>query len=432
MAGWAALTALLAVGVLISIADLAKVSVMETQRANAQGQRVIIDPVTGAVAGGSASPTETLFDVASETDEKTLPGDAEAPAEPTADGAADNAAATATDTESPDEATAPSEPSEAIAIEDRSFLPLDEAAAAGSVPTVERSAASLVMAPAPEITETVKGKKLPKIGEKDARASRLYARPAPTVGDEKKTVAIVVTQAGFSTALLKTLIALPPEIGIALSPYAPKRDAQMQALRNSGHELWAMLPVLQTRYPQSDPGPLGLVPGITAAEVTNRLRAVLSDMVGAVGFLLPADEAITKQPALWAPVRDEILQRGLVLLTTRADRSAEQLASDAEMQAQIRRADIDATRMSEAMLRSKLAGLGTLMEQQPSVVITVPAQPRTIALLQAWLAEKPFGEQAVLVPASALYRPAETEAEAPVDGHGSGEEEAESSGHGGH
>lgn len=405
LALWVAACVLLAMGVLSSIFDLATVPVTETMRANKTQQRLIIDPITGLVAGERRETVAvTAFDVAEPKEEaaKVTPK----PTPPSSDAAASKSPAATM------------------------FEPLRRRAEPPTMPRVAFSPQSLVSAPAPEITETASGVAVPMRGKKNATAASLYARPFTRLALQP-LLAILVTDVGFNENTLKQVMALPPEVTVAVSPYAAESAVQIRALRNKGHEVWGMLPTVTARFPQADPGPLGLIPALNQRETTDRLHRIMGATLGSVGFVLPVDETLSQQKERWAAVLKEIDERGLFLLSTHPTRAIEQLTHARAQQAHVRRADmvLDST-PGTAFIRSKLAAVRNAVMAQKKLVVLVSARPLALKELAEWLATDPLGDAASLAPLSALYAP-DTPPPAPAkkeSAHGGGEEEA--SGHG--
>jgi len=392
LAIWIGITVLLAIAVLSAIADLARVPITETRRANQAQQRVIIDPVTGIVSGLNTANKAQPFDVESTSQEppaaapeSTPPAD-EAPAsEPMVD-----------------ERT----PGTAVPVAAASsYEPLQRHPTANTAPKVAHSAQSLVGAPAPEITETADGVAIPMRGKNDARPAMLYARPFNRKEDQA-LLSILVTDVGFSDESLQLLLDLPPQISVAISPYANDSAAQISSLRNAGHEVWGMLPSVSARYPQTDPGPLGLIPSITPHEATKRLYRILAATIGSVGMVLAPDETLSAQKKLWPDTLSEIDGRGLYLLSTHPSRSLDQLSHDKAVQNHMHRADVtlDST-PGIAFIRSKLAGLKDAAQSQKQLVVLLSARPQALRTLAQWLKENPLGEDVTLAPLSAIYVP---------------------------
>lgn len=411
---WAGLCLLLGLGLLTTLVDLTAVPEAELRQANRTAQRVIIDAVTGDVAGDQSAESvpEAPFEVS--TDE-------EGSEEP----AADTPPAEAGPAEAPREA-APGFEGPA----------LRTAAEPAALPAIAAGRESIVAPPAPEITEGSK-LKLPKRGAKDATASTLYAKRFQRQ-EGVAYITLLLTDAGFNAATLNQIVKLPREVTVAFSPYALDPRPQIALLHKAGYETWGMLPAQGTHYPQDDPGPLGIIAGDDAATQLQRLKQTMAATLGAVGLVLPPDEDMAGRKE-FAALLKEIDTRGLFLLSTRPGRGMGELTQDPALEAVIRRADVilDSTN-SAAFIQSKLAGLKALAEQQGKLIVVASARPQTLALLIEWLDKKPLGA-VQLAPLSAMYGPdaPPPPPEAPEGGghgggHGGGDAKKESSGgHGG-
>lgn len=408
---WAGLALLLASGTLTAIADLAALPGRQTQLANRTAQRVVIDPRSGAVSGLRRSDVPAAaFDVEAPPSSSMVAEDVPSPAPLAEEEIAMPASASAAEktAEAPpavaDDAGAES-PGSAAGTGGDAMPALQAPAAPLAIPTIARGGDSLVPAPAPEITENLRGLAIPKRGAHDAMAAALYARSF-TNAAQKPTIAIVVTDVGFSPQSLQRIIALPKNIAVAISPYAIDTARQVAALRNSGHEVWAMLPVMGARYPQDDPGPLGLIANLEWGELRKRLHRALAVTLGSVGVVLPADETLSSHPEAWEPLVEELRARGLFILSTHPTHSVKALSAHASVQAIIRRADmlLDST-PDPAFIRSKLAAVAQAALAGKKQVALISARPQSLAILEAWLKEDPLGKGAVLAPLSAVYAP---------------------------
>lgn len=427
---WAAVTAVFALLVLISLSHLAAVPAQETMRANSEQQRVIIDPVTGIVSGISeVDPKASPFEVADEevAEEPVAPAEEEVPAEP------ENVGTPATPEEIPvaEPVQTPAQSSDA---DGKNYASLTLTRAEPATPLVPRSSESLVSAPAPEVSEKVGEEMLPVRGEHDISASMLYAKAFQRSDAEQRLVAIVVTDMGFNGELLTQAIALPSVISVGISPYADTPVDQIGALRNKGHEVWAMLPTMGARYPQDDPGPLGIINALTIKGAMTRLHTLMANTLGSVGFILPPDETLsTIQKDVWKAVFDEIDARGLYVLSTHATRDAKALTADKKQQEHIRRADLllDST-PGAAFIRSKLAGIRDLAAKQPTLIVLISARQQSLTLLKEWLDTNPLEGVAALAPLSAVYVGYKEPPKAPEETSSGGHGEAAPANSGGH
>ncbi len=369
---WAGMCLLLGIGILSTLLQLMSVPAAELRDANHNGQRVIIDPVTGAVSGLPQAKAEQ-FEVGAQEDKP-------APEAPTP--------AAETTGQAPDDAA-----------------PLRTQPASDTLPHLEETHDSIVLPPAPEITE-LGAMPLPKRGDKNITAAELYARHYERQ-PKHAYISMVITDAGFSVPVLRQILELPHEVTVAFSPYALDPKPQIALLHTAGIETWGMLPVQTVRYPQDDPGPLGLLRGQPDAERKDRLMKVMSATIGAVGMVLPPDDALSNTDD-FSSVLKEINARGLLVLSTQPSRTAQQITRDPTLQKIILRGDLvlDST-ASDAFIESKLAGLRAMAEQQGNLVVLVSARPRTLALIADWVKQTPLGDNVSLAPLSVMQAPPE-------------------------
>jgi polysaccharide deacetylase 2 family uncharacterized protein YibQ len=430
---WGGLSLLLLLGTLTTLVDLTGIPKQELLAANKNGQRVVIDPITGTVSGDVPA---TKHDEAEEESFEVTEEAAEEPPVATDEHAAE-APTEKTDIAAPAEASdaAPETPAKPTAASSVSGPELRTTPEAFTLPKVASSNDSIVAPGAIEITEKHGKTTLPKRGANEsATASKLYAKRFQRQEDFSY-ISIVLLDAGFNAATLSQILKLPHEVTVVFSPYALDPSPQISLLHRAGYETWGMLPVMTSRYPQSDPGPLGLIAGQTGSAPLDRLHQVMSATLGSAGLVLPPDDALSQLPEFGFLLK-EIEARGLFLLSTHPSRTVEEITSDKKLQDVIRRADmvLDSTE-SAAFINSKLAGLKNLAMAQKKLVVVASARPQTIRLIDAWLKKNPLGEEVKLAPLSAMYGsdtpPPPPEVEEKGDhgsGHGGGEEKKESSG----
>lgn len=424
---WAAIAMLLAVGLATTAIDFMHLPRAEAQRANNSGQRVIIDPASGAVSVGANAAHKPSFDVGT-AEEAVKP---EAPAEPALapEAAKPETPAVAEPAATPTEPTAQAPTAVENPATPAGTLPaglptLRVQPLSGGIPPVPRGPESLINAPAPEVTEAIPGGTLvPRKGEKDTTPAVLYAHHFTRVANQH-LLAFVVVDAGLDAQSLPLLMSLPPEVSVAVSPYGRNLKPSIQSLRNAGHEVWAMVPMIGERYPQDDPGPLGIIPTMPEEEVIRRLHEIMSITLGSVGMVLPPSEALSRRPDAFAPVLQEIEKRGLYVLSTHPTHSLRELTGGKENPI-LRRADLllDTT-ANDTVIESKLAGLMQTAQKAEVTIVVTSARPQTLEILRNWFSKKSLDATVTLAPVSAAYRAVEAPAAAAEEG-GHGEAAAE-------
>lgn len=282
-----------------------------------------------------------------------------------------------------------------------------------------RTKDSLVIAPAPEVSETVDGMVLPKMGDKGVAPSKLYARPFRRTS-EQVLLSFVVLDGGLDTQSIGLLLALPQEVSIAYSPYA-KGGNYGEHLRAAGHELWAMLPTMNEGYPADDPGPMGLVNRMPPEEILRRTHLVMAAVPGSVGLVLPADETISQHKDSLKPVLADVSKRGLLLMQANPARSLDQLSADPALKKLLTKATLVLDEQAdEAQIRSKLSSLMETALESREAIVVLSARPQTLQILNEWLRETILEKPITLAPLSAMYQPvaAAEEVKPADDGHG--------------
>lgn len=417
LALWVPITGLLALGLVTTLVDLAQLPLKEATRANETRQRYVVNATTGEVSLGDSSAElnaepPTAFDVAAKD---------EAPAP-------DAAAAGETPAESAQTEAPTPEPTAQTLGEGMPTLRTEPLVNAAAIEMPAHTKDSLVGAPAPEITETVDGVRIPKRGDKDAKPSTLYAHRFTRKPDQVLIV-FVVMNAGFDAQSIGLILGLPSEINVAYSAYSHADSNYSEHLRASGHEVWTILPVMNDRYPSDDPGPMGIIGRMPPEEIIRRTHLVMGAVLGSVGLVLPPDEAVSLHKGTLDPVLGELTARGMLLLATHPTRSIDQLTTNKGLAEIIRRADlvIDST-PDEAQIRSKLAGVLPAAKEKGEYVVLLSARPQSLQILGDWLKETKITEPYALAPLSAIYLPKDApEVKAPEEsgGHGGGEKKKE-------
>lgn len=442
LALWVPITALLTLGLTTTIIDLSNLPLLEASSANEHRQRFVINAATGEVSLGDTSPDTLVtppseFDVGTADESTTLNEPAaasEAPAETVAPTETPVVEA-ATPPETPTGETTPAPETQAPAAEPNpveaeplakgvTALRTSPLPSASGIEMPAHTKDSLVSAPAPEITETLEGLRIPKRGAKDTTPASLYAHRFTRKPDQV-IISFVVMNAGLDPQSIGLILGLPHEVTVAYSPYSRAESNYSEHLRASGHEVWTMLPVMTDRYPSDDPGPIGIIGRMPPEEIIRRTHQVMAAVLGSVGFILPPDEAISGQKGTLTPVLDEISSRGMLLLSTHPTRSIDQLTTTKGMEQIIRRADLvlDAS-LSEAQIRSKLAGVLDAAKEKGEYIVLLSARPQSLQILSEWLKATTLTEPFALAPLSAFYLPKiAPEVKAPEEkgGHSGGE-----------
>lgn len=162
---------------------------------------------------------------------------------------------------------------------------------------------------------------LPRIGPDGRSPARLYARAFDRAQPGPR-VALLVGGVGLSTRLAEEAISrLPPEVSLALSPYAPDLAPLLIAARARGIETLMSLPFEPQGWPLNDPGDQAMLTGLPMEQNLDRMFWALSraqGQIGVVGALGPLrGERFAAQPGALEAVQRILASRGLIYVEPR-------------------------------------------------------------------------------------------------------------------
>lgn len=177
---------------------------------------------------------------------------------------------------------------------------------------------TLEPAPDPALVERVTDGFLPVTGPGGRQPWEVYARPfAAETG--RPRIAIVLTGMGLNSAVTAEAVdRLPPEVTLAISPYAAQPQEWARRARNAGHETLVMVPMEPRDYPANDPGPHTLLTSLDEAKNRERLHYVMSRFTGYVGLVNHMGSRFTASAEHLGPILKELSQRGVLFLDARA------------------------------------------------------------------------------------------------------------------
>ena len=243
---------------------------------------------------------------------------------------------------------------------------------------------------------------LPIIGKDGAMPRQVYFRPYEG-DDEGMRVAIVIIGLGLSRAASMAAIGkLPPEVTLALDPYALDLSDWLVRARLVGHEVMMTLPMESERFPVHDAGPYSLDTGLKEEENIKRLELVLSQVTGYFGVATVLGSRFGTSKALLRPVLEALKNRGLMVLSTGVQGSL--LAPKIGKEIGLTQAVSDMTlddEPSRAAVEAKLLRLEGLIKERNFAIAVAHPYPSTIARLIPWM-KKLKEKKITLVPLSAL------------------------------
>ena len=144
-----------------------------------------------------------------------------------------------------------------------------------------------------------------------------YRQPF-NMDDKRPRIAVVLTGLGLSDGATQAAIdQLPAAVTLSFSPYARDLERWIALARSRGHEVMLDLPMEPATFPNEDPGPQGLLVGLSAEENLNRLDWVLSRGSAYVGLAGARGSRFTASRDSVEPVLREVKDRGLIFLDRR-------------------------------------------------------------------------------------------------------------------
>jgi hypothetical protein len=256
--------------------------------------------------------------------------------------------------------------------------------------------------PAPERD----GSMLPRIGPDGRAPGQVYARGfAAAAEPARPRIGLILAGIGLNEAdSAQAARALPAEVTLAVSPYAPQPAPVLPIAREMGHEMLLSIPMEPQGFPLNDPGDHALLTDAAPAENARGLDWALgrfagyAGTTGALGNKLNGErfQSLLEQ---MDPVLNTLATRGLFYVDPRPGQPAL-----AHVWSRAIDLTVDDT-AERAAIEAKLAELERIARDKGSALGLVGApSPVAIERIAAWasgITERGF----VLAPASALMRP---------------------------
>jgi hypothetical protein len=234
-----------------------------------------------------------------------------------------------------------------------------------------------------------------------------YAVPAPPTGN-RPLVAIVLDDLGLDRVRTAAATWLRGPLTMSFMTYASDLGAQTQAARQAGHELLLHVP-MEAVDRQADPGPHGLLTGLSRDEIIERLRWGLGRFDGFVGINNHMGSKFTSDERGMEPVMEELHARGLLFLDSRTSpfSAGIRLAIAFGVPHAARDVFLDDDQTPPA-IANQLARVEQFARQHGSAIAIGHPHDPTIAALKTWLPM--LGEKGLaLAPLSAVVRHRMTE-----------------------
>jgi uncharacterized protein len=291
----------------------------------------------------------------------------------------------------------------------------DEALAERAQPVASRKRP---LAPAPIAAVSEKGEfgPLPRIAGDGRTPFDVYAAPVPdrVLNSGRPKIAIVLGGMGLNPQLTRQALRdLPSAVTFAFAPYGDAVRTLADEARAQGHETMLHLPMEPFGYPAIDPGPRTLRAGDGAGANAENLAWLLSRFAGFAGVVNYMGARLGGDESALRPVLAEIGKRGLVWLDDGSSSRSLVHGLAREIDLPVRRARIiddtsyDDIRKRLALLEEEAHRSGVAIGSGAGLAVTIDA-------VQTWA--RHLADRGVdLVPASAIFRKAETPQSAAAD-----------------
>ena len=270
-----------------------------------------------------------------------------------------------------------------------------------SMDSTHQETGRLLPAPDPRISDRAQYGILPRIGDGNMMARKLYARPF--TASNKPMISVVLTGVGISAKGTADAISkLSGDITLAFAPYGRDLEAQVLRARRDGHEVMLQIPMEPFDYPDNDPGPHTLRAGGTPQENIERMHWLMSRFSGYVGVMNFMGGKVMSSNTAYQPVLEELNRRGLLIL----DDGNSKRSQTVELSRKIGLPHVKADKIAESTgsstsLRSVLGDIEAIAVKTGRAIVSVPALPANIEILAAWESEL-AARGLVLAPLSAM------------------------------
>ncbi len=248
-----------------------------------------------------------------------------------------------------------------------------------------------IITPLPELLEDSRYGKLPV--KKDDRSAFLAYSHQVALPPQTPYIAILFSGLGKRTNATEAAInTLPDTVSLSFSPYADKLTTYIENARKTGHETLLDLPMQQGVFPDTDPGPLGLVSGLPEQENRKRLHKVLGQNVAIIGITAASKENFSYSGSQMKPFYEEILDRGLIYINGTDDPRMPKFPKALRPDVHI------AEDFHRAAIRARLEQAKQIALKKGAAFVRVETVPITLLVVEEWMKsfapteEKPVAE----------------------------------------
>lgn len=242
-----------------------------------------------------------------------------------------------------------------------------------------------------------------------AAATQAVGKPAPALGPNANgqvRIAVIIRDLGLDERDTYSAInSLRPEFTLAFSPYG--RDVKGWALRarQSGHEVFAGIPMEPANIAVSDAAPNMLLASLSADENNRRLDWALSQVDSYQGVINIMGGKLAQSPDAIRPFMQSIKARGITYIDDGAAAHPYAIMLAAQLDVKYRVADAKVGVLpSPSSIQAELQKLEDLAREKGSALAVAAADPETLRQLVIWTAGLQ-SKAITLVHASQLVKP---------------------------
>jgi polysaccharide deacetylase 2 family uncharacterized protein YibQ len=230
-----------------------------------------------------------------------------------------------------------------------------------------------------------------------------YRQPF-NMDDKRPRIAVVLSGLGLSDSATEAAInKLPAAVTLSFSPYARGLERWIALARSRGHEVMLDLPMEPASFPNEDPGPQGLLTGLSAEANLVRLDWVLSRGSAYVGLAGAMGSRFTASRGAMEPILRLVKDRGLIFLDRRTTEESvvPVIAQEIGLPRAINNRSIDERQASRVAIDARLAQIERIALTDGYAVAMAQPYPVTLDRLADWATEL-TARGFVIAPISAL------------------------------
>jgi len=223
-----------------------------------------------------------------------------------------------------------------------------------------------------------------------AQGSTATLRPAPngaSDGQHRPSIAIIIDDLGYSSAITERADALPAAITFSFLAVSNDVAAQVMGARKAGHEV--LLHLAMEPVGTANAGPLELKVGQSQAQMASILDSALARVPGAIGLNNHMGSKFTADPTAVATLGHVLETHHLIFVDSRTTTKtvAARVMREDGLPVAERRIFLDDEPETKESVRSALAQAEKLARAQGSIVAIGHPREATLAVLADWSAK---------------------------------------------